>query len=64
MLELQVFLRNQGRAHTVAQLERLTGVRRNTITEQLVIAAALTPNVLASAGVAPMALAQTPHQPC
>lgn len=61
MLELQAFLRDHGRAHTVAQLERLTGVRRNTIAEQLVIAEALTPEVLASAGVAPMALAQTPH---
>jgi len=42
MLELQSFLRDQGRAHSVAQLERLTGVRWHTIAEQLVIATALT----------------------
>jgi hypothetical protein len=61
MLELQEFLKSQGRAHNVAQLERLTGVRRNTITEQLVIAATLTSELVTDAGVSPMALAATPH---
>lgn len=61
MLELQGFLKSQGRGYNVTQLERLTAVRRNTITEQLVIAATLTPDLLAEAGVSPMALASTPH---
>lgn len=61
MLELQSFLRSQRRAHSVAQLERLTGVRWHTISEQLVIATMLTPELLNSAGLSPMALEHTSH---
>lgn len=61
MLELQTFLREQGRPYSVAHLERLTGVRWHTIAEQLTIAAALTPDVLGRAGISEMALMQIPH---
>jgi hypothetical protein len=61
MLELQEHLRDHGHTHSISQLERLTGVRRHTISEQLVIASTLTPEALAKAGVSPIALANTPN---
>ena len=61
MLELQGFLRTQGRPHSLRHLAQLTSVARHTIAEQLVIAETLTPEVLARAGVSPMALQRTPH---
>ncbi len=61
MRELQEFLRSQGRAHSLRHLAQLTGVARHTISEQLVIADILTPELLARSGVSPMALQRTPH---
>lgn len=61
MLELQQFLRAHGRPHSLRHLAQLTGVARHTVSDQLVIAETLTPEVLAQSGVPPMALQRTPH---
>lgn len=61
MLELRTFLESQGRESTLRRLSELTGVARPTISEQMVIAEAITPEALATAGISPMALTRAPH---
>ena len=61
MLDLRTFLQSQGRQHSLRHLAELTRVARATISEQLLVAETLTPEVLARSGVSPMAVARTPH---
>ncbi|HEX8454910.1 MAG TPA: hypothetical protein VF647_22725 [Longimicrobium sp.] len=61
MLDLRAFLHSQGRQHSLRQLSELTRVARATISEQLLVAETLTPEVLTRSGVSPMAIARTPH---
>jgi hypothetical protein len=53
MLELRNYLRLHGRPHSYRVLASLTGVARVTISEQITIASAVTPDVLEAAGVTP-----------
>lgn len=61
MLELRNYLRLHGRSHSYRVLASLTGIARVTISEQITIASAITPDVLEAAGVTPEQIVLLTH---
>jgi len=61
MLELRDYLRTHGEQFSFRELSRLTGVRRDTVSERISIATGITPDVLQQAGVTADQIAFLPH---